>query len=172
MRKLFRRYPRLGILAMFSDSQLYRLKYQHETIAELVHGFTEEQLRKEVNQGKWSVQQNIAHLASYQEVFLERLHSIQTEDGPAFGRYVADNDPRFLEAANKSVAQLLEQLRTDRQIIQKTLDSISMQRTAIHARFGKMDVPQWLEFFLLHEAHHLYTIFMLTADLRTSYIYR
>lgn len=161
---------------MFSDSQLYRLKYQHETIAELVHEFTEDQLRKQVNPGKWSVQQNIAHLTSYQEVFLERLHRIQIdEEEPKFHRYAADNDPRFLEACNKSVTELLEQLRTDRQSILNTLlctNQEGLSRTAIHPRFGKMDVVGWLEFFLLHEAHHLYTIFMLTADVRTSYIYR
>jgi len=156
---------------MFSDSQLYRLKYQHETIAELVHGLSEEDLRKEVNPGKWSVQQNIAHLASYQEVFLERLRRIQTEDEPQFGRYVADNDPAFLDACSKTAAQLLEQLSTDRQTILNALLSTSeaaQGRTAIHAKFGKMDMTRWLEFFLLHESHHLYTIFMLTADLRTS----
>lgn len=31
-------------------------------------------------------------------------------------------------------------------------------RTAVHPRFGEMNLIQWLEFFLLHEAHHLYVI--------------
>jgi uncharacterized damage-inducible protein DinB len=156
---------------MFSDSQLYRLKYQHETIAELVHGLPEAQLRKEVDPGKWSVHQNIAHLASYQEVFLERLRRIQTEHEPQFGRYVADNDPAFLNACGKDVPHLLQELSTRRQSILNTLlslDEEALRRTAVHAKFGKMDVTSWLEFFLLHESHHLYTIFMLTADLRTS----
>ena len=29
-------------------------------------------------------------------------------------------------------------------------------RTGLHPTFGEMDVTAWLEFFLLHEAHHLY----------------
>jgi hypothetical protein len=30
-------------------------------------------------------------------------------------------------------------------------------RTGLHPTFGEMDVAGWLDFFLLHEAHHLYT---------------
>lgn len=156
---------------MISNSQLYRLKYQHETIVELVHEFTGEQLHKEVIPGKWSVHQNIAHLASYQDVFLERLNLIQTEHEPQFGRYVADSDPVFLKACGENYVQLLDQICETRESIRNTLLSLneeSLRRTAIHARYGTMNVPRLLEFFLLHEAHHLYTIFMLTADLRTS----
>jgi hypothetical protein len=29
-----------------------------------------------------------------------------------------------------------------------------------------MNIMQWLNFFLLHEAHHLFTIFKLAAELR------
>jgi uncharacterized damage-inducible protein DinB len=156
---------------MFSNSQLYRLKHQHETIAELVSGLTKEQLRMPVNPGKWSAQQNIAHLAAYQPVFLARMMRIQKEQSPSFERYVADNDPPFLEASQKNVPDLLEQIRVQRQSIVDmllSLDETALRRTAIHPRYGNMDVSRWVEFFLLHEAHHLYTIFMLAADLRTS----
>jgi uncharacterized damage-inducible protein DinB len=156
---------------MFSASQLYRLRHQHETLRELVTGLTEAQLRTPVNPGKWSAQQNIAHLAAYQPVFLTRLKRIQSEDGPLFERYVADNDPPFLEAAQKDVPSLLAKTDTDRKAIKEfllSLDDEAFGRTAIHPRYGKMDVTRWVEFFLLHEAHHLFTIFMLTADLRKN----
>ncbi|HYC27932.1 MAG TPA: hypothetical protein VEB42_03935, partial [Chitinophagaceae bacterium] len=96
---------------------------------------------------------------------------IQTENEPAFERYIADNDPNFLQAAQKETGELIKLIHQQREIIrQKTLslERSALSRTAVHARYGKMDVPRWLEFFLLHESHHLYTIFMLTADLRTS----
>ena len=154
---------------MFSESQLYRLRHQHQTIAELVNGLTEEQLRTPVNPGKWSAQQNIAHLAAYQPVFLVRIQRIQSEHEPMFERYVADNDPPFLEASEQTVPELLEHIRKYRNSINEvllSLDEASLARMAIHPRYGKMDITRWVEFFLLHEAHHLFTIFMLTADLR------
>ena len=161
----------MGIIAMLPNSQLYRLKHQHETIAELVKGFLEDQLRMPVNPGKWSVQQNIAHLAAYQPQFIARVQRMQQELCPVFERYVADNDPAFAEAAQKNVPELLEHIRAQRQTIVDvllSLDQAALRRTAIHPRYGALDVPRLLEFFLLHEAHHLFTIFTLTADLRTS----
>jgi hypothetical protein len=104
-------------------------------------------------------------------MFMVRLQRIQNEEGPKFERYVADNDPLFLEACRKNTVQLLEQIRADRQAILNllfSLDEPALRRIASHPRYGQMDVIRWMEFFLLHEAHHLFTIFMLTADLRTS----
>ncbi|PYX99012.1 MAG: hypothetical protein DMG63_10280 [Acidobacteria bacterium] len=39
-----------------------------------------------------------------------------------------------------------------------SLSDEQLARTGIHPVLGEMDVPLWLEFFLLHEAHHLYAI--------------
>jgi len=156
---------------MFSNSQLQRLLHQHETIHELVAGLTETQLRTPVNPGKWSAYENIAHLAAYQPAFLQRMQRLQQEHEPLFERYVADNDPAFAEAVQLHTGQLLEKLRTGRkQIISLllSLDDAGTWRSAIHARYGKLSVIQWVEFFLLHEAHHLFTIFMLTSDLRKT----
>ena len=41
-----------------------------------------------------------------------------------------------------------------------------LERTARHSAYGKMNLVQWLNFFLLHEAHHLFTIFKLGAAIK------
>jgi hypothetical protein len=41
-------------------------------------------------------------------------------------------------------------------------------KTGQHPVFGKMDLLLWLNFFLLHEAHHLFTIFKLAAELKKA----
>lgn len=154
---------------MFSDSQLYRLRHQHQTMRELADGLTEEQLRMRVNEGKWSAHENIAHLVAYQPVFIARLQRIQQEEEPLFERYVADNEPAFNEAVRQSATELFQRAENDRKRIADILlaqDEQALNRIAIHARYGKLNVVQWTEFFLLHEAHHLFTIFMLTSDLR------
>ena len=33
-----------------------------------------------------------------------------------------------------------------------------LARTGVHPTLGEMALPLWIEFFLLHEAHHLYVV--------------
>ena len=72
-----------------------RLKYQHESISELIEDFSEADLKERINPEKWSVFENIAHLAAYQPTFIHRLGLMLDGKKPKFERYVADNDPVF-----------------------------------------------------------------------------
>ena len=152
-----------------SISALSRLQYQHTTIRELIAGLDEPNLKSVVNPGKWSAFDNIAHLACYQPMFLLRLERIKTEDSPAFERYVADNDPAFPGYLDLSLKDLLKDLDALRAVILSKLQGMGedeLRRVGHHPRYGMLDVRQWTEFFLLHEAHHLYTIFMLVRELQ------
>ena len=148
-----------------------RLHHQHEALPELVAGLTEHQLKKPVNPGKWSVFEQIAHLAAYQPVFLDRLQQIRNQINPSFGRYVADNDPAFTAYLAMSLENLLQSIHKLGAEIAVELDSWrddGLARKGLHARYGLMDVAGWSEFYLLHEAHHLFAIFMMTQDLRAE----
>jgi DinB family protein len=152
-----------------SESILTRLQHQHETIGELIEGLDEQALRRNVNPGKWSALDNIAHLACYQLVFLRRLERIQAKDSPVFDRYVADSDPDFPAYRQSLPDELLAGLREQRSLICSKLqrmDETALRRTGLHPRYGLLDMRQWAEFFLLHEAHHLYTLFFLVQELR------
>ena len=149
-----------------------RLRHQHETLAELIKGLTEEQLKQRANPAKWSAFENIVHLASYQPVFYKRLQLIEQQDNPAFERYVADNDPVFQQYAERSLKELLENLTTERFLINNHIFQLSetvLRRHGTHPLYGSFSISQWSDFFLLHEAHHLFTIFMLTAATRKSF---
>ena len=141
-----------------------RLEFQHTTIRELIGDLSEQQIRRRMDPSKWSVFENIVHLATYQPVYLQRLARMQNEDSPAFARYVADDDPQFAIDLQLPLASLLDYLETQRVDIRSKLQGMNedeLSRTGVHPLFGKMDVVRWTEFFLLHEAHHLYTIFRL-----------
>jgi hypothetical protein len=45
------------------------------------------------------------------------------------------------------------------------LSRTDLERIGIHKKFGNLNIIQWLEFFVLHEAHHIYTIFQLANDI-------
>jgi len=154
-----------------SPSVLARLRYQHQTIGELIGDLPEEVLRRRVNPDKWSALENITHLAAYQPVFIRRLERIQEEDSPFFDRYVAEQDPLFSSYVEKTLPELLQDIGKQRALINAKLEGMSdaqLDRKGLHARYGLFAVSQWTEFFLLHEAHHLYTIFMIVQELRKA----
>jgi uncharacterized damage-inducible protein DinB len=147
-------------------SLVERLKNQHKTITELI-GIAHPRLYLCPVPGKWSIHDHIAHVARYQEFFIERINIILENDTPVFERYKAEDDPFFEGWQERSTGDLIKILNADRQKLFTLIINIPVQklsRTGIHKKFGEMTIIQWVEFFLLHEAHHLFTIFRLAND--------
>jgi hypothetical protein len=145
--------------------------HQHGTIRDLTAGLPVETLQRRILPDKWSVFENIAHLAAYQPVFITRLERISREPSPAFERYVAEQDPAFPSYLEKSYEGLLGNIDNRRTVILSRLEEggeALLTKTGLHPRYGLLTGWEWTEFFLLHEAHHLFTIFMLVQDLRKS----
>lgn len=150
---------------------LARLQHQHETISELVDGFTEQQLKERVNPEKWSSFENITHLVAYQPAFIQRIGLMLQGTQPVFKRYVADNDPLFHEYLKKSLPELLSITAKDRSEIISLLTSLKedqLKLIALHPKFGTVTVIQWTEMFLLHEAHHLWVVLQLISTFRVA----
>ena len=149
---------------MLYSALVCRLKTQHLAVAEIVKHVDEQRLNQQPEPGKWSIKDNIAHLVIYQPVFIGRVHQMLKGDTPAFNAYRADNEPDFLEAREWSLPDLLSKLNGNRRQILELItnlpdDQLSLKGT--HTKFGTMMITEWTEFFLLHEAHHLFTIFRL-----------
>lgn len=147
------------------------MEFQHATIRELIEGLGEQQLRERADPSKWSIFENIVHLATYQPVFLQRLDRMQNEESPAFARYLADDDPQFAIDLQLPLASLLDDIDARRSDIRSKLQGMTegeLSRTGVHPLFGKLSILRWTEFFLLHEAHHLYTIFRLVQTSRAG----
>jgi uncharacterized damage-inducible protein DinB len=148
-----------------------RLQYQHKSLIELIDGLTDEQIRKQVVIGKWSIFENIVHLATYQHIFISRIKELLTGKNPAFPRYTAEADPLFLDNCHRSSSDVIHELFITRKGLASEILSFKESdyiKTAQHPVFGIMTLTQWLNFFLLHEAHHLFTIFKLAAELRKN----
>ncbi len=152
-----------------SSSILGRLKYQHETLHELIMGLSEQQLKEKLIPNKWSAFENIVHLAAYQPTFFQRMQIIVQKDNLSFERYVAEQDPLFNDYLKHTFKELMDDITAQRFLIYKSINHLSepaLRKVAVHPKFGRMNVNQWIEFFLLHEAHHLFAIFMVTSELR------
>ena len=141
-----------------------RLKNQHLTIEQLVASLGDDKLTTPPAPGKWSALDNIAHLTRYQKIFTGRIHRILNEDTPFFDRYNGDLDPEFTPFRLMSLAELLDIINADRTIIVdqlSVLNEIELSRVGVHPKYGRLTILRWAEFFVLHEAHHLFTIFQL-----------
>jgi len=152
-----------------STSVTTRLEYQHKSLLDLIEGLSDEQIRWQIIPGKWSIFENIVHLATYQHAFIKRLDQILAEENPQFPRYVAEADPLFYDNCSKVTREIVQDLiTTRREMITKifAMKDDDLQRTATHLAFGEMAIIMWLNFFLLHEAHHLFTIFKLVPEVR------
>jgi hypothetical protein len=153
------------------DVFLSRLKNQHHSLDYIIHGLSEHELRARQNPYKWSIYEHIAHIAIYQDVFRERIEIILNEETPVFAQYRAEKDPNFALKLAVPLDQLVYSFKTRREELLVEIASMEdqeLKRFAFHPVYGKMNLNGWTEFFLLHEAHHLNTIFKLTARYRYS----
>ena len=154
---------------MLPTSITTRLEYQHKSLIDIIEGLSDEQIRWQIIPGKWSVFENIVHLSTYQHVFMQRVGQILNEENPQFSRYTAESDPLFHDNCSKTTREIMNDLiTTRRELIGKifSLNQEQLKYTGIHPVFGEMNLIQWLNFFLLHEAHHLFTIFKLVPEVR------
>jgi len=143
------------------ESQLVRLKTQLASVDVLFAGASPERIDRRPASGKWSARENLAHIGRYHEIFLERVRRILAETSPQFARYRAEEDPGWQEWASKPFEEVRNQLSALRMKLIDTIAGLQASdyaRVGVHSAFGAMTLSLWVEFFLVHEAHHLYVI--------------
>jgi uncharacterized damage-inducible protein DinB len=151
-----------------NSTRLHRCETQlQDFLAVTLTGVSVETLSAKVVPGKWSAHEQLAHLARYHQIFLQRIDRILTEQTPEFPRYRAEEDLEWPAWSGLPTAQLLVRISSMRAKLMARLQSLSeedFERTGIHPKFGAMSLSLWLEFFLVHEAHHLYVVLQLVRS--------
>jgi hypothetical protein len=149
---------------MLYSSLVCRLKTQYLTISEITKNIDDQHLNHQPEPGKWSIKDNIAHLVTYQPVFIGRMHQILKGDNPVFSAYRADDQPDFIDARKWSLTDLINKLNGNRRQILELITNLPDDQLLLkgtHPKYGTLTIVEWTEFFLLHEAHHLFTMFRL-----------
>lgn len=150
-----------------NDNLKALLVNQYKMLDELLKNINKNILITKPESGKWSVFENVAHLGRYNEVFLGRMQEIRHKHNPFFNRYVADNETGFIEWRSKSLDLMFADFYSARETVINFFEFLSdeqLERTGTHPKFGELTTTEWLHFFLLHEAHHLFTIFRLVYE--------
>jgi hypothetical protein len=133
-------------------------------MAVTLKGVSMETLNARPIPGKWSAHEQLAHLARYHQIFLQRIDRILSEQAPEFPRYCAEDDPEWPAWRDLPTPQLLVRISSMRAKLMARLRSLiegDFERTGVHPKFGAMNLSLWLEFFLVHEGHHLYVVLQL-----------
>jgi uncharacterized damage-inducible protein DinB len=136
---------------------------QLDSLPEILGAATAEDLCRRPASGKWSAHENLAHLLRLHEVMIERIRRILSEDEPTLDRYSAEGDPDWPRYVALPTNAVLDQLRSHRQRLVATVQELKPDQTGrlgVHSRMGPMPLSTWLEFFLVHEGHHLYLAFL------------
>jgi hypothetical protein len=148
-------------MATLSEATLARLNKQLDVIPLLLEEASTAVIHARPPSDQWSAHENLAHLARHHQVFLERVHRILNESEPELGQYRAESDaswPEWSSLSTEEVQSRLRSLRKELSLLLVELSEEELSRAGIHPLFGKMSLARWLEFFLLHEAHHLYLV--------------
>jgi len=144
---------------MLSQSTRSRLATQLECLQVILGRRDASAINRRPASGKWSTHENLAHLARMHEITVERIRRILSEGQPQLPRYKAEDDPEWPQWTAMRTEEVLRRLSTLRDDLIQLVTRLSpeqLSRVGVHGALGGMMIPEWIEFFLLHEAHHLY----------------
>jgi uncharacterized damage-inducible protein DinB len=145
-----------------NSTRLQRCETQlQDFLTVTLSGVSPETLSARPIPGKWSAHEQLAHIARYHQIFLQRIDRILAEQAPEFSRYRAEDDPEWPAWSSLPAPQLFVRISSMRAKLMARLRSLTeedFERTGVHPKFGEMSLSLWLEFFLVHEAHHLYVV--------------
>jgi hypothetical protein len=113
---------------------------------------------------KWCAREHLAHMTRMHGVCAARIRVILARDRPLLPPYRAEKDPTWREWRALPAPDLVGTAAGRRAALIETVGALSdaeLARVGVHANLGPLSLSEWLEFFLVHEAHHLYTIFKL-----------
>jgi hypothetical protein len=146
-----------------------RLRGTPARAAELVAGVPAQVLTRRTN-GKWSVQEHIAHLSDLGVLDDKRLEDFLAGTADLSP---ADLQNRATERADHNqqpIAAVLERLRTGRVDLVRRMDVLTedvVGRTAIHPRLKQpMRLMDWAIFVADHDDHHLARVHQAIAQAR------
>lgn len=135
-----------------------RLKSHTDEIDDLTKGLTDEQRKKHPSEGKWSLHELTMHLCEVQDVFIERMARMLTEDKPKIAPFSPDeareNGSHLAENFDRRVKEFGVQRATLAALLE-TLTDEQWQLEGEHPELRGYTIEISMEGLMRHEEHHL-----------------
>lgn len=135
-----------------------RLKSTPETLKSLLKNIHQELLTKKVDQ-QWSVQENVGHLLTVDDLFIGRLDDYENELDELRPADVSGNRTNKANYNSQKIDDILENFRIKRSTFidrLEKLDKSFFSKSAWHPRLNKpMRLCDMLYFQAEHDDHHV-----------------
>jgi hypothetical protein len=106
------------------------------------------------------VRPRITHYPQHEHAGSPNRRSPRLEDDPEWPRWQA-----------LSAAEVVKRLHAGQQLlidVVRPLTESQLERVGVHSVLGRMTAAEWLDFFLVHQAHHLYVAMKLARASQDS----
>ncbi len=126
-----------------------------------VDGLSDRDLDKRIAPKKWTIRQQVHHLADAELNLVGRMKKIIAEDNPllmAFDQNKWADHFLYTRTSVEGSIALFYTLRASMTPVLKSLKDADFMRTGIHSEDGKVTLMAILEHTVEHFEHHLQTI--------------
>ncbi len=146
-----------------------RLRAHPDEIHRLTDGLTEVQLKERPSDGKWSLHELAMHVCEAQDVFIERLARMLTEDNPQLSSYEPDEARQSGLYFAEHFGNRLKEFEVQRSTLASLLQTLTKEQwllEAAHPEFKHYTVQTSMESLMRHEEHHLYQMYNVFLKVR------
>lgn len=151
------------------QSLIKKLAAAREEILQTIEGLDEGALTSRPGDGRWSIQETLAHLASAEGSHRQVAQAIaagQTVDLPDFDLDTW-NAARVAERRERSMDEILEEMALERQRTMSALQDLedeALDRQGLHPALGETTVLKVFRIIPIHERWHLKDIKQLLEE--------
>jgi hypothetical protein len=139
------------------EELLEKIESQRGELVGQLRQMTEEEAGRRPSERDWSAKEQVAHLATYERLFLEWALAVRDKPGSQVG-LIEGNPEAYPEAQASSLDDVLLGLaaaRSDTLAAIEGLTTEELQRKGQHLVFGEMSVLQMLRALYRHDRMHM-----------------
>ena len=134
-----------------------KIESQRDQLVGHLRQMTEQEAGRRASETQWSAKEQVAHLTTYERLWLGWTLAVRDEPGCQVGPTKA-NPEAYPEGQASSLDELLRELasaRTDTIAAIEGLTAEELQRKGKHNLFGEMSVLQMLRSLYRHDRMHM-----------------
>lgn len=140
---------------------LIGLRQTHTILTTLVREVPEDQLTIRRIPDKWSIHEQVCHLADVQGMLLERMQRFETEDPYEIQPFIPGDTVSDAHLRKMEIPQALAEFKRLREAQLEWVESVSAtywDKTALHPQYRLYTPLILLRHVLMHDHFHLYRI--------------